>query len=89
MQEVPKSDKLYQLTVDFGDKGVRQILSGVRKHFTQADLLGKQGVFVFNLQPRQMLGLESQGMMLFAENANGKNELVSPVHTVPNGTRLK
>lgn len=89
VDEVPKSEKLYVLRVNFGDQGMRQICSGVRAHFKADELLGKQGVFVFNLQPRKMMGLESHGMMLFAENDAGKFEVVAPVNPVPNGTRLR
>jgi methionyl-tRNA synthetase len=87
--EVPKSDKLYKLQVDFGSKGTRQILSGVRKHFAAADLIGKQGVFVYNLAPRAMVGLESQGMMLFAEDHAGKLQMVTVGYAVPNGTKIR
>jgi methionyl-tRNA synthetase len=76
-QEVPKSEKLYQLKVDFGPLGVRQILSGVRKDFAPEELINKQGVVVFNLAPRMMLGLESQGMLLFAKDEAGKSKLVT------------
>ena len=86
---VPKSEKLYRLTVDLGTHGMRQICSGVRKFFTPEDLLGKQGVFVANLQPRQMMGLTSHGMMLFAEGSDGKLQMVTVGALVPNGTQLR
>jgi methionyl-tRNA synthetase len=74
--------------VNFGEHGMRQICSGVRASLTQNDLLGKQGLFVFNLKPRKMMGLESHGMMLFAKNAEGKQELLIPQQPVPNGTQI-
>lgn len=86
---VPKSEKLYKLTVDAGELGVRTICSGVRAHFAPEDLLGKQGVFVANLAPRAMMGIPSQGMMLFVEDAIGRLQLVSPAASVPNGGRLR
>jgi len=86
---VPKSDKLYALTVDLGVHGIRQVCSGVRQHFAPEDLLHKQGVFVANLQPRTMMGLTSQGMMLFAENPQGKLEMVTVAGAVAPGTRLR
>jgi len=88
-EEVPKSDKLYKMQVNFGASGMRQILSGIRKHFTPDELIGKQAVFVFNLKPRMMLGLESQGMMLLAEDAEGKLTMTTVARAVPNGTRLR
>jgi len=86
---VPQSEKLYKLQVNFGDKGMRQILSGVRASFSVDDLVHKQGVFVFNLKPRMMLGMPSEGMMLFANGADGAPKLVTVAVHVPNGTRLK
>lgn len=86
---VPKSEKLYRLTVDLGAHGVRQICSGVRAYFTPEDLLGKQGVFVANLLPRQMMGLTSHGMMLFAQDDAGKLQMVTVGSPVPNGTQLR
>lgn len=88
-QEIEQSDKLYKMQVNFGALGIRQILSGVRKHFKIEDLKGKQAVFVVNLKPRKMLGLESQGMMLTVENADKKFSILSPQIQVPNGTKLK
>lgn len=87
-QQVPKSSKLYQLSVNFGSYGIRTVLSGVRQHFSPEDLIGKQGVFVFNLAPRPMMGIESQGMMLFAPDQEGKNTVVTVSKPVPNGTKL-
>jgi methionyl-tRNA synthetase len=89
VDEVPKSDKLYVLRVNFGDKGIRQVCSGVRKYFKPQELLNKQGVFVFNLHPRKMMGLESQGMMLFAQDATGALKMTTIEFPVPNGTRLQ
>jgi methionyl-tRNA synthetase len=87
--EVPRSDKLYQLTVDCGPWGIRTILSGVRKYFLPDELVGKQGVFVLNLAPRSIMGLTSQGMMLFAEDTHKKLQMVTVSASVPNGTQLR
>ena len=88
-ESIPKSDKLYKLRVNFGDHGIRQILAGVKKSFEPDELIGKQAVFVFNLKPRKMLGMESQGMMLVVKNEEGKLELVVPEKPVANGARLQ
>jgi methionyl-tRNA synthetase len=61
------SEKLYRLTVDFGEDGMRTILSGLVPYFKPEELLGKQYLFILNLQPRKMMGEESQGMILCAE----------------------
>lgn len=87
-EEVPKSDKLFKLQVNFGPQGVRQILSGIKKSFAQDELIEKQGVFVYNLNPRQMMGLESHGMMLFVKNDEQKLVMVTTLTLVPNGSRL-
>lgn len=90
VNEVPKSDKLYSLRLDFGPLGIRHICSGIKKYFTPADLLNKQVVVAYNLAPRKMMGLESQGMIFTAEDESGeKVVLVRPEQSVPNGARLK
>ncbi|CCH55208.1 methionyl-tRNA synthetase [Fibrisoma limi BUZ 3] len=83
-ERVPKSDKLLKLKVDDGT-GQRQILSGIAKHFAPEDIIGKQVTFLANLAPRKMMGLESQGMILMAEDRDGSLSLISPDKTVWNG----
>lgn len=85
---VEGSDKLYKLQVDMGQYGVRQILSGVRKHLSPDALIGKQGVVVANLPPRKMLGNLSEGMMLYASDDTGSFCLTTVDGTVKDGTRL-
>lgn len=88
-QEVPKSNKLLQLQVDFGAHGTRQILSGIKQSYKPEELLGKQAVFVFNLAPRMMMGLESHGMLLTAEGEGGYVKIITPAEPVANGTKLR
>ncbi len=88
-EDIAGSDKLLKLQVNFGPLGMRQVLSGVKKSFSPADLMGKQAVFVYNLAPRKMMGLESHGMLLTAHDVQEKLHIVSPTAVVPNGTRLK
>ncbi len=83
-ERVPKSDKLLKLRVDDG-LGGRQILSGIAKHFTPEELIGKQVTFLANLAPRKMMGHESQGMILMAEDRDGKLALLQPGDGVWNG----
>lgn len=88
VEPVEGSEKLYKEIVDFGpDLSTRQILSGIQKHFTPEDLIGKQALFIVNLGPRQMMGLESQGMLLATDNENGV-VLLSPETPVPNGAQI-
>ena len=86
---VEKSDKLLQLQVDFGPLGIRQILAGVKQSITPEQLVGTQGVFVVNLKPRKMAGLESQGMMLVAKPVDGSElKPVTVAHVMGNGWKL-
>ncbi|MCY4170692.1 MAG: methionine--tRNA ligase [Bacteroidetes bacterium] len=75
-EPVPKSKKLLKLQVDIGDE-TRQILAGVAEHFQTEDIIGQSVVIVANLAPRKMMGLESQGMVLMAEDKEGRLSLVS------------
>ncbi len=69
-ERVPKSDRLLRFQVDLGYEK-RQILSGVAAFFAPEQMVGKQVVVVANLKPRKMMGLESHGMILFAEDRDG------------------
>ncbi|MEZ0486800.1 methionine--tRNA ligase [Fibrella aquatica] len=83
-ERVPKSDKLLKLQVEDG-MGSRQILSGIAKHFTPEELIGKQVTFLANLAPRKMMGHVSQGMILMAEDADGALAMLPPSKAVWNG----
>ncbi|RTL05998.1 methionine--tRNA ligase [Candidatus Dependentiae bacterium] len=87
-QPLQKSEKLLLLTVSFGLHGERQILSGIKKWYSSDDLVGKQFVFLYNLQPRAMMGTYSHGMILCASNEQGKPIPVSPIEDVENGVLL-
>jgi methionyl-tRNA synthetase len=86
-QRVEKSDKLLQFTVDTG-LDTRTILSGIAKHFTPEEMVGKKVVVLANLAPRKIMGVESQGMLLFAENENGELKAVTPDETAENGATI-
>jgi methionyl-tRNA synthetase len=64
---------------------IRTILSGIAEHFAQEDLVGKQVTFLANLAPRKMMGIESEGMILMAEDADGSLALVQPNKQIWNG----
>lgn len=82
------SDKLLKLSVDFGEGSPRQILSGIKKYFTDPQLLvNTQTTFVVNLAPRTMMGMESNGM-LYAGGADGELVLLRPEHVVAPGTPM-
>lgn len=87
-QKVEKADKLLQLEVDLGFEK-RTLLSGIAQHFNPEEIIGKQVVVVANLAPRKMRGIESKGMILMAENSDGKLEFVAPQNAVSLGASVK
>ncbi len=86
-KKVEKADKLLQLEVDLGFEK-RTILSGIAMHFNPEELIGKQVVVVANLAPRKMRGIESKGMILLAEDANGKLYFVQPQDAIAAGSTI-
>ena len=86
--KVPKADKLLQFRIDDG-LGGRTIVSGIAKHYAPEDLVGKQVCFVANLAPRKLRGIESQGMILSAEDADGKLVVITPADDVAAGSEVK
>lgn len=83
-EKVEKSNKLLKFTVDTG-LDQRVIVSGVAKHFSPEEMIGRKVVVMANLAPRKIMGIESQGMLLFAENADGSLKAVSPDNDAENG----
>ncbi|WP_289748019.1 methionine--tRNA ligase [Paramuribaculum intestinale] len=86
--KVPKADKLLRFTIDDG-LGGRTIVSGIAKHYAPEDLMGKQVCFIANLPPRKLKGIESQGMILSAENADGSLVVIGPTGPVVAGAQVK
>ncbi len=76
-EKVPKADKLLKLTVETGID-VRTIVSGIASYYTPEEVVGKTVSVLLNLEPRKIRGVESQGMILMAENAQGELSFVSP-----------
>lgn len=88
-EKMPKSDKLLKLTVDTGIDQ-RTVLSGIAKYFTPEEVVGKQVTILVNLAPRKMMGIESNGMILMAENDKGELSFVAPTKdNVNNGSTVK
>lgn len=85
---IEDSEKLLKLTVDFGDEE-RQIIAGVKKFYSADDLVGKKFVFVTNLKSRKIMGLESQGMLLAAEDEDGNIVALRPEKDIAPGSRIK
>ncbi|MFM2338793.1 MAG: methionine--tRNA ligase [Bacteroidota bacterium] len=83
-EKVEKADKLLKLSVDLGVE-TRTIVSGIALHFQPAEIIGKQVTVVTNLAPRKMRGIESNGMILMAEDAAGKLHFIHPEATINAG----
>ncbi|WP_296141959.1 lysine--tRNA ligase [uncultured Anaerococcus sp.] len=90
-EEVPKSNKLLKFTLDDGSDTPRTILSGIKKHYTAEELIGKNLVAIVNLPPRAMMGEESQGMILSAvheQNGEEKLNVLMVSNNIPAGAKL-
>jgi len=85
---VPKADKLLQLTIDTGID-TRTVVSGIAEHFSPEEIIGQQVSVLVNLAPRKMRGVESQGMILMAEDENGKLVFVNPSKEVGPGSEIR
>jgi len=87
-EAVPKSKKLLKFKLKIGNE-TRQILSGIHKWYEPEDLIGKKVMALINLAPRTMMGLESQGMILSAEDADGNVSLMVPMDSeMPGGSSI-
>ncbi|CAN5341909.1 methionine--tRNA ligase [soil metagenome] len=86
-EKMEKSNKLLKLTVNSG-LDTRIILSGIAQHYTAEEMVGKQVTFIANLAPRKMMGMESQGMILSAEDHDGKLKLLQPGGDVEPGSTV-
>lgn len=86
-ERVEGSEKLLRLRVALGEEE-RQILAGIGKRYVPEELIGRQIIIVANLEPRMLMGLESQGMLLAADSPDGP-VLLMPDHEVPSGSRIK
>ncbi len=87
-EKVPKTTKLLKLKIDTGID-IRTIVSGIAEYYEPEALVGKQITIVANLEARKIKGIESKGMILMAEDKDGKFVLVSPAEKVSNGSMIK
>jgi len=86
-EKMPKAKKLLVLKVDTGID-IRTLVSGIAEYFTPAEIVGKKVLVLVNLKPRKLRGVESQGMILMTETADGKLVFVNPDDEVPNGMTI-
>jgi methionyl-tRNA synthetase len=87
-EKVPKTTKLLKLKIDTG-LDIRIIVSGIAEYYEPESMIGKQISIVANLEPRKIKGIESKGMILMAEDKEGKLVLITPVEKVNNGSTIK
>ena len=89
-EKVPETDKLLKLSVDLGEENKRQIVSGISLYFPDCSVLvGRKCMFVANLEPRMIRGIESQGMIMAVSTEDGKFSLLEPDDDIPVGTRAR
>jgi methionyl-tRNA synthetase len=84
----PNADRLLVLQIDLGGEQ-RQLVAGIRAHYEPAALIGKQIVVVANLEPATLRGVQSQGMLLAASDADGRLAVVTPDRLIGNGAAVK
>ena len=87
-EKVKKADKLLKLEVDMGSEQ-RTVVSGIAEHYTPEEVIGKRVSILANLAPRRIRGVESKGMILMAEDADGKLSFVSPEDGWQNGATVR
>lgn len=88
VSEIEGKDKLYKLNVSFGEEE-RQVVAGLKPFYLIDDLKGKKAIFVYNLAPVTLAGLESQAMILAAKNNEGKFKVMFVDDSIEEGTRLE
>jgi methionyl-tRNA synthetase len=84
---IPKSNKLLKLSVDIGLE-IRTVLSGIAQQYAPEEIIGKKVILLSNLQPRKMMGIESQGMILMSEDRDGKILFLTPDGNTENGSTI-
>jgi methionyl-tRNA synthetase len=90
VEDHPNADKLYVLTVDLGEEEKRTIVAGLKKTYSKDDLVGKKAIFVANLAPAKLRGVESNGMILAAANPDeSKIFILSPEKDIEEGSKVR
>lgn len=87
-ERIENSEKLIKLTVDIGEEE-KQILAGIGKSYTPEELINKELIAIVNLEPRMMMGLESQGMILAVGESVDSTAVLTPDKTTKPGLRVK
>ncbi|MBI4009764.1 MAG: methionine--tRNA ligase subunit beta [Candidatus Aenigmarchaeota archaeon] len=88
VQDIEGSKNLIKLIVDFGNEE-RQAVAGLKNHYSKEDLIDKEFVFVLNLERKKIMGIESQCMVLAADDGNGDIVLVKPEKDIIAGSKIR
>lgn len=87
-ERVPKTKKLLKLKIDTGiDK--RIVVSGIAEYYSPEEIIGQQVSILVNLEPKELKGIQSQGMILMAQDADGSLKFVTPTSPIKNGSEIK
>ena len=96
VEAVPETDKLLRCQIDFnevdeeGNKKLRQIISGIKEYYPETEkLIGKQVLYIVNLEPRTIKGFESNGMLMAVDGKEGKPVFLVPEVEVDNGSKVR
>ena len=85
----PNADKLYVLKVDLTEQKPRQIIAGLKPYYKKEELLNKKAIFIANLEPATIRGIESNGMILAADNEKGKVIFLMPEKDIEQGSKIR
>jgi methionyl-tRNA synthetase len=85
----PNADKLYVVTIEDGPESTRTVCAGLKGIYEKEQLLGKQVIFVANLKPRKLRGIMSEGMILAADDGDGKVSVLTLDSEMPNGSQVR
>lgn len=88
VQDIEGSKNLIKLIVDFGNEE-RQAVAGLKNYYSEEDLIGKNFVFILNLERKKLMGIESQCMILAADDGNGNVVLLQPEKDVEIGSKVR
>tara|TARA_Y100000310_G_C20566908_1_gene755941 strand:+ start:460 stop:801 length:342 start_codon:yes stop_codon:yes gene_type:complete len=90
VEDIENADKLYKLEVDLGEEiGKRTLAAGLKKHYSKDELKGKKAVFFVNLEPKEMRGVKSEGMILAAVNEDESKIKILEVDDIEVGSKIR
>jgi methionyl-tRNA synthetase len=89
VEEIENSNKLYKLTVDAGEAQTRIIIAGIKRYYKKDELIGKNIVIIINIEPRSLAGIQSQGMLLAAEDDLGNVVLLTLDKEIKPGSNIR